>query len=240
MQKTSNQKPENTDYSPQIQLRSPEVQELIGHLPRGFMRYGIGIILSILLFILVLCHFVPYDNYENIKIRILPNMVISAVTVNTDGYITYCHVAENETVKYGDTLLTLQANDTQYYSLVSPQDGTVHFHSFCVPNEFVKKGQALMEIRKESTTPIPAIATADSLPITINLSEKKDIIIELSTGQNAIFNVKKEIENHTSQTKSILLQSSQPISIPYELTKNVPVKISDSNLLEKLLKTGNR
>ena len=32
-----------------VQLRTPEVQELIGHIPGGFMRYGIGLILALLL-----------------------------------------------------------------------------------------------------------------------------------------------------------------------------------------------
>ena len=41
-----------------IQLRSPEVQELIGHIPGGFMRYGIGLILFLLTIVLLTCNFI--------------------------------------------------------------------------------------------------------------------------------------------------------------------------------------
>ena len=39
---------------PEVQLRSPEVQQLLGRMPRGFVRYGATLILLLLLLVLLL------------------------------------------------------------------------------------------------------------------------------------------------------------------------------------------
>ena len=69
-----------------IQLRSPEVQELIGHTPNGIIRYGIGIILAILIIILFICEFIPYQETISVPIKVIPNVTTQCVQAPFGNY----------------------------------------------------------------------------------------------------------------------------------------------------------
>lgn len=49
-----------------IELRSEKVRKIIGDMPSGFIRYGIGIITCIIILLFVICYFTPYKNGQNI------------------------------------------------------------------------------------------------------------------------------------------------------------------------------
>ena len=49
-----------------IELRSEKVRKIIGDMPSGFIRYGISIITCIIIFLLIICYYVPYEESKNI------------------------------------------------------------------------------------------------------------------------------------------------------------------------------
>lgn len=49
-----------------IELRSEKVRKIIGDMPSGFIRYGISIIICILILLFTICYYIPYEGLKNI------------------------------------------------------------------------------------------------------------------------------------------------------------------------------
>lgn len=217
-----------------IELRSPEVQELIGHLPKGFVRYGIGLILSLLLIVLLICNNIPYENEQMISIKVLPNIRLSKVVSIEDAVILHNNIQEEDMVALGDTLLILQINEKKHY-ITSPNSGIAHFCRFCIPNDTVKMGEELIEISNIDCMNNYINAVVESIPKSFNISELKRIKLVLN-GASVDFSLKQVLEEQNSCTKSLWFQSDfTTIEILHSFSTNFKVKIADGNLLNKLV-----
>lgn len=49
-----------------IELRSEKVRKVIGDVPSGFVRYGISLITCLLIILLVIAYFIPFEGAKNI------------------------------------------------------------------------------------------------------------------------------------------------------------------------------
>lgn len=216
-----------------IQLRSPEVQELIGHTPNGIIRYGIGIILAILIIILFICEFIPYQEAISVPIKVIPNVTTQCVQAPFAGTIKRCYVKNGEYVSTGDTLISIIVNGELLY-IESISYGKTTLYSFCVPNEPVIKGQSLMGIESDTSLPKNMLAIADTLPNSISAERMQTIGINIC-GQKVPFKLVQIIENKELHQKRGLFQSDYhfKISKPY-LTEGAVV-INHGVLLDKLI-----
>lgn len=217
-----------------IQLRSAEVQEIIGHIPKGFMRYGIGLILGLLVALLVVCNFIPYSETKSIPMVVLPNVPTTNVQSPYDGTIVQCSVKDDSKVSTGDTLLSVQSGG-QRRTLISPVNGKIRLCSFCVTNEPVGKGKLLLEIFNTHSQNAPLQAIADSLPQNVSLENIQTININLK-GRMTTFKLLKIIEDQSTGKKQALFQSERNLTNFQRQKAEGRILINDGVLLDKLIK----
>lgn len=216
-----------------IQLRSLEVQELIGHIPGGFMRYGISLILALLVIVLLACSFIPYNETKSFPLRVLPNVSTEEIRSPYDGYITHCYVKEGTMVSIGDTLLSIHA-DGKLQSLKATNDGRVKLCSFCATNETIKKGQVLIEICQQVSKPEILLAIADTLPHFVSLKQFQTIEVDIR-GQKIPFKIVQTIEDKESGKQQALFQSEKCMEVTRLYRAEGKVFTNDGVLLDKLV-----
>lgn len=224
---------ETKTKNPEVQLRSPEVQQLLGRMPRGFVRYGAALILLILLLVLIVSAFMPYEENVQMRVRILPNVSCHEVRATTDGTIVHCLVADNAQIAEGDTLLLYTHENRQCY-VVSPKSGSVHFLRFCIAGESIKSGEALFEVRSNLQTKQVAYAIIDTLSSNVNLSQTSDCMANVGNTQ-LNFRVKQTQSDATTGITRVLLQSEQKVAIAKEIPAIVQITTKSGSLLDQLI-----
>lgn len=135
-----------------IELRSEEVQELMGRIPPMILRFGIGIILMILLLFFIASFHIKYPTYETVPVKLNIGESTRDVAMPFDGIIVDVKVKDGEQVGKHDTLMvisnpTLAGNDTM--SLHSPLKGTVYARDFFEKGETVRQGTPLFVVRQD-------------------------------------------------------------------------------------------
>lgn len=95
--------PDNTQN---LELRSEEIQEIIGHVPNWIIRYGITVLLSILLLFLMTSYIISYPEVTQAKVMINTTVQPKKVSWFNFPPLEYkvC-VTDSQLVKAGDTLL---------------------------------------------------------------------------------------------------------------------------------------
>lgn len=216
-----------------ILIRSQEVQELIGHIPGGFMRYGIGLILVLLIAALLACSFIPYRDTQSFPLRVLPNVPSQCIRSPFDGNIAHCYVEEGAVVSPGDTLISMNV-DGQLHYLKATARGKIKLCSFCAPNESIRKGQSLLEICDYSCMPKFLMAIADTLPETVPVGQIQTI--ELNIGGHVVpFKLVRIIEDKESCKKQGLFQSESCIGVTRQHLVEGKVVTDHGVLSDKLI-----
>ena len=144
---------ENKSKNINIELRSEEVQELMGKIPPMILRFGIGSILSILLLFFIASFYIKYPTYETVPVKLNIGENTHEVAMPSDGIILDVRVNDGESVKTHDTLMviscpTLVSNDT--IILHSPSDGIIYSCDFLEKGMSFKQETPLFVIRKGS------------------------------------------------------------------------------------------
>lgn len=134
-----------------IELRSEEVQELMGKIPPMILRFGIGIILMILLLFFIASFYVKYPTYETVPVKLNIGENTRDVSMPFDGIIVGVKVDDGECVKIHDTLMVI-SSPTQVGSdtivLCSPSDGIVYACDFFKKGEIIEQGTPLFLVNQ--------------------------------------------------------------------------------------------
>ena len=88
---------------PNIELRSREVQELMGAVPSGIIRYGIGVILLLLIGFVIASHFITYSEERMLTLTLQSNVETLPVTAAMDGRVVRSNGVEGEKVERGES-----------------------------------------------------------------------------------------------------------------------------------------
>jgi hypothetical protein len=134
-----------------IELRSDEVQELMGKIPPVILRFGIAVILMILLLCSMASFYIKYPAYETVPVTLNIGENTRDVSMPFDGSIVGVKVDDGECVKTHDTLAviantTLADNSTTV--LYSPSDGIVYACDFFRKGEIVEQGTPLLVVNQ--------------------------------------------------------------------------------------------
>ena len=93
----------------QIELRSPEMQEIIGRVPNRIIRWGIVVIFSALVFLLFLSWFIRYPDLITAKVVITTTPPPITLVSRAAGNLALLK-KENEIVHTGDAVAFIQSN----------------------------------------------------------------------------------------------------------------------------------
>lgn len=104
----------NTD---KIEIRSEEVQEIIGTPPAKIIRIGIGIIFGIIAVLLFGSFFFKYPDIITARVTLKGNNSPAEIRSRTDGKITRLFVKDKQKVKTGQTIAIIE-NACNYFDLL--------------------------------------------------------------------------------------------------------------------------
>ncbi|MDD4108312.1 MAG: hypothetical protein PHH93_06305, partial [Prolixibacteraceae bacterium] len=119
-----------------IELRSEEVQEILGAPPRWIIRWGITIILFVLLILIVGSYFYKYPDIIKSRITILSENPPVQIVARANGKIDSLFIDNNRLVESGELLAVIEntANHVDAYSLLRKLDSISGY--FQHPSEF--------------------------------------------------------------------------------------------------------
>jgi hypothetical protein len=135
----------NKEKIPNIELRSEEVQELMGKKPPLILRAGIYTILGIILLLCIASHFVIYPEIISIPVGVRNVTYMKEITATASGTLFYFD-SRNREVCVGDTLakiLVYKYNGVDTACVRSPYPGVIYTYDVFQKNEFVTKNSTL-------------------------------------------------------------------------------------------------
>ncbi|MGD9993161.1 MAG: HlyD family secretion protein [Salinivirgaceae bacterium] len=96
-----------------IELRSEEVQEILGHIPSRIIRYGVTVILSVVLVLFVGSFFFKYPDILSAPVEVISHNAPAAVTAKASGNLTSLFVVDSQQVAV-NTVLGVIKNPANY------------------------------------------------------------------------------------------------------------------------------
>lgn len=135
---------------PNIELRSDEVQEIMGHKTPIVLRGGITIILFIVVLFLISTRYIRYPKNINFDAQLLPNVEALDVMTPEDGNVVSIIEPTHCTVKRKDTLVVIESIEGDTFYIESPQSGKLYIADYIVSGMELKKGERLFSLVKRT------------------------------------------------------------------------------------------
>jgi HlyD family secretion protein len=134
---TNNHKPTKEEID-KVRLRTDEIRDIIGIVPKWFVRYGISVIFIILLIIIIGCWFFKYPDVVSARVDITANNLPVSVVARSDGRLEKILVKDNQLVKSNEILAVIEsaANYEEVFKLKSVIDS---LGDFLIPTDFFNK-----------------------------------------------------------------------------------------------------
>lgn len=198
-----------------IQLRSEEVQEILGTPPAWLIRWGTTIVFLVVIGIITVSWFVKYPDIVQSQVIITtPNLPTSVVT-RSSGYLSRLLVKDGDSVKVGQQLAIMESPEQMNDVLALEKDlkkiqkNSNQIISF-QPNEQWKLGQfqpglsRLMQIQKEYNLTLAKrfdLRQIEQLQRQISQTEalKAEVIKRQQTQQKVFDLAKKEFERNKEE-----------------------------------------
>lgn len=92
----------------EIELRSEEVQEVMGHMPNWILRWGITLFLVIIIILLVGSFFFRYPDTITATMTLTSDNPSVQVIARTNGHLTHLYIEDKQEVEKGDYLAVIE------------------------------------------------------------------------------------------------------------------------------------
>jgi HlyD family secretion protein len=92
-----------------FEIRSQEVQELLGHVPRWIVRWGTIVIFLILIILFVFSKTLSYPDVIHSQIQLTSNIPPAELKANTEGAIKSIFVDDQQRVEKGQVIAVIQS-----------------------------------------------------------------------------------------------------------------------------------
>lgn len=225
---------------PEIELRSEEVQEIIGRTPNRLIQYGITVIFSIVILLLAGSFFFKYPDIIQARIVLTGNNPPAEIKARTNGKITQFFIKDKQEVKK-DEILGIVENTTVYNDfktlkqqipglkifINSSQSDILNFH--------VLQNLRLGDLQIQYSKLLSDISNyKDFIVLDYHNKKKESLRNQISANQKYLQNLKRQeklsrndlILTQKQYNRDSLLYVSKSISA-FELEK------SESQLLQK-------
>lgn len=175
--KTQNHKPPKP-MPAQLEIRSEEIQEIMGSVPKWLTRWGSTIVLATLVLLLIGAFFFPYPDVVNARVRLELKRPPELIKTGQSGTLTQLAVRSGEWVRVGQPLYTFQQQDGSIRAVNAPRSGRVQWLRPLSAGDVAPAGEALIALH-DSTRQYVATAEVDGddvgsirpgMPVTLQLS----------------------------------------------------------------------
>jgi hypothetical protein len=119
------------NHNENIELRSEKVRNIIGIIPPIIIRYGIGIIISVLILLISAAFFIPYPKNLNIDIIILSDK--KSYNFYAEAYIPYSVISQ---IKKGMPVqIEIEGYNAHEYGYINGMVRTIDDNIVIIKNE---------------------------------------------------------------------------------------------------------
>ncbi len=119
------------DRNENIEIRSDEVQEIIGKLPSWFLRSGLTVILIFVLFLLAGGWLFKYPDIIRARIVVMSENPPAHIVARTTGKIDQLFVADKDTVKH-DQVIAILENTANHEDVLELQKNLLELDRFFI------------------------------------------------------------------------------------------------------------
>lgn len=197
---------ENKQEVPNIELRSEEVQELMGKIPPAILRVGISIILFFVVLIYIASNFIKYPDIIAIPIVAKNVNCIAEIKTVKSGQLVESHM-EHSRVCMGDTLAKIAINSGEVIDTLcikSPFTGAVYPCGTFQEKDYVDENDVLCVVVDSVKNRITAKAS-------ISADLKKIIVLGMT--------IESKIDNNILQGKVVSIADyANPTTETYGIT----------------------
>ena len=119
-----------------LELRSDEIREILGQVPRWIVRYGTLLIFIFFLIFILVASYLKYPDIIYTRIKLTTEIPPAELTANISGKIEKMSVADNDTVQKNQVLLIIQsgANYNDVFLLKNILGGSYILDSLVLKN----------------------------------------------------------------------------------------------------------
>ncbi len=111
-----------------IELRSDDVQEILGTPPNWLVRWGTTVMVSLIALLLALAYFIKYPDIINAPVIITTSQPPTSVVSRSDGNLSKLLVEEKQTVKAGDVIAIMQST-AKYEDVIKADEFVTNFQN---------------------------------------------------------------------------------------------------------------
>lgn len=121
-----------TEEKNNIEIRSEEVQEIMGTPPKWIVRWGIVIILSVVIVLLLGSFYYKYPDIIEARVTVVSQNPPIPIVARSDGKLDHIFIADNQEVKVGELLGIIEnpANYKDVYSLIDFLDSIQSYFEY--------------------------------------------------------------------------------------------------------------
>lgn len=131
----------------EVEIRSEEVQEILGQPPRWITRWGITVLFAGLLFFFVLSCFLKYPDIIGGVVTVVTDTPPASVVARSNGKIEKLFVVNNQDVKAGDVLGLIE-NPARYDDVVKVKSMVENFSLDAAPALIYNARHSLGELQR--------------------------------------------------------------------------------------------
>jgi multidrug resistance efflux pump len=210
-----------------LHLRADDLKELIGVIPKSYLRYGIPVIFLILLIILLGCWFFKYPDIVNARVEITANNLPVTIVARSNGRIAIL-VKDNQLVER-DKVLAVIENTADFSDVMFIKDYLNLFQRFFLNNDSVfilssKKSLKLGDIQAVYSNFLKQYADFNNF-VALNYHKKKISIINIEIKQQGQF--LEKLKSRLNNSKEQLTLAKNQFSRDSLIFQNGVIALSD-------------
>ena len=228
--------------APNIELRSEEVQELMGKIPPFILRMGISVIFVFVALIFVASNFIKYPDIISIPIVAKNVSYVVGIKAAKSGLLIESHMEHGRICK-GEVLAKIVANrDCEHdtISVMSPFSGVVYPCDVFQKFNYIEKNSVLCVVVDSIKDKIKAKAF-----VTADLKKyiTKGMTVESSINNNPLVGKVTSIADYANPynvTYTISMEFETPVelgnTIIWNSQANAKIKITEQSVFNKFFK----
>lgn len=225
-----------------IELRSEEVQKLMGRIPPAILRFGLFIMFSFLITIILVSFLFKYPDIEKIPINVKNVTKIINIRANCSGQVLKINFKPHH-VSLGDTLVWLLTSkedklDTVY--IISPTTGVIYPCNSFSKGNYIEKNSLLFVLTDSIQQVIISNAfVSNNLRNKIKIGMPVEADIDGIRFYGKVNNIAK-YANPINRNYAISLKFDNPKDFNEIILWNVPsvakIRISNQSIFDKFFR----
>ena len=222
-----------------IELRSEEVQDLMGRTSPYILRFGIGIILLLTLGFCVASAFIKYPSYISVRMKILPDENIELIKSMHRGTILSV-TKSNGLVRAGDTLCMMYTEDNDTLPIVANISGNLECADFLEGGTKVEVDKLMFVVLTETEDAERVTDMCIYMPYEGQGKYKIGDILKLKIGNNP-YNAEITAQTYIPNENGEYVIRCRVRNIPVKMfmntnTQQAQMLIDDKTIFEKFFR----